>query len=66
MDQADSLRELFAKKAARDKLIECRDRVRDAIRSGNQEDIKQLMFELEQAQIEFEESSVCESVDDLG
>ncbi|PSW16081.1 hypothetical protein C9J01_03485 [Photobacterium rosenbergii] len=66
MDQADRLRELFDKKTPREKLIHCRDRVREAIRLGNQADIEILMAELEQAQIEFEKSNLYESVSDTG
>ena len=54
MDQADSLRELFAINSARDELIRCRDKVREAITLGNQDDIVFLMSNLEQAQINFE------------
>ena len=64
MDQADSLRELFAKDSARKELIRCLDKVREAIRSGNQNDIKRLISELEQAQILFEQSNFIESVGD--
>ncbi|MBC7001586.1 hypothetical protein BIZ37_03360 [Photobacterium sp. BZF1] len=64
MDQADKLRELFDKKSPREKLIYCRDKVREAIKLGNQDDIKFLMAELEHAQIEFEKSHLYESVSD--
>ena len=40
MDQADSLRELFAKNSARQRVIHCRDKVREAIRTGNDQEIK--------------------------
>lgn len=56
MDQADSLRSLFAKKSAKERLIQCRDKLREAIKMGNNDDIQVLMAELEQAQSNFEAS----------
>ncbi|WEM44109.1 hypothetical protein PTW35_22740 (plasmid) [Photobacterium sp. DA100] len=61
MDQAESLRSLFANPSAKERLIQCRDRVREAIRVGNHADIQLLMLELEQAQANFEEECIDNS-----
>ncbi|KHT62224.1 hypothetical protein RJ45_18900 [Photobacterium gaetbulicola] len=54
MDQAESLRSLFSHKMARDNLIDCRNKLYQAIKTGNHADIECLMAELEQAQRSFE------------
>lgn len=56
MDQADSLRSLFAKQSAREKLIQCRDKLRSAIKMGNYEEVQLLTEELEHALLHFEAS----------
>ncbi|MDV5167392.1 hypothetical protein [Photobacterium rosenbergii] len=55
MDQADSLRNLFAKREAKDKLIDCRNKLYEAILVGNHDNIDFFMAELDQAQRHFEE-----------
>ncbi|MGR5066053.1 hypothetical protein [Photobacterium sp. DNB22_13_2] len=58
MDQADSLRSIFAKNSAKERLIQCIDKLREAIKTGSHEDIQFLMEELDQAQSSFETSLV--------
>ena len=55
MDQAESLREIFEKQASIKRLEHCQAQVREAIRTGDNGDLDNLMVQLEQAQIEFEE-----------
>ncbi|MCQ1056836.1 hypothetical protein ACQKPX_11500 [Photobacterium sp. DNB23_23_1] len=64
MDQADKLRSIFAKQSAKEQLIQCINKLREAIKTGSHEDIHFLMEELEQAQSYFEENLVNEDVND--